>query len=203
MNLLHITNATIPVVAQFCRVLTTVEINNCPNISVKFLLIQLVSNKQAITRLSFSHQDQLCDNDVLYLAKNFQDLTSITLCNIPHITDTAIYALARHSLRLQGVELNGLLISDAAVEAITRSSNLLNFISLSGCTNITDTSLCSIGTHCILLIDGSIEGTRNTLEGLHHLKSCKDLGFVSVSATVGSAEDLQLMLGKEVFIVRK
>ena len=127
-NLLHVTDDTTHIATQYCKALSEVLINNCPNMSVKVLLVQLVNNKQAITRLSFAYQDQLCDNDVLYLAKHFQHLASITLCNIPHITDTAIYALARHCLRLQGVELNGLLISDTSVEAITKSINSLIFI---------------------------------------------------------------------------
>ena len=203
VNLLHITDATIHVATQYCRALSEVVINNCPNISVKVLLVQLVSNKQAITSLSFSHQDQLCDNDVLYLVKHFQHLTSIALCNIPHITDTAIYALARNSLRLKRVALNGLWISDATVEAITKSNNSLNFISLSGCTKLTDASLCSIGTHCKCLMKCSIEGTSITLEGLKHLKSCKKIVFVTVCAAVGSAEYLQLILGKNGFIARK
>ncbi|TGZ51837.1 putative RNA-binding protein EEED8.10, partial [Temnothorax longispinosus] len=157
----RIAESTFQVVGQYCKTLTTLELNgNFPLAQTTDMSYfnQLVD----LQVLKITHNPKVSDRFFIGLVQHCQQLTNVDITGCHYVTDvglTAIASLARldklvvsytrlltddglKNVRgLKELECRRCLFSDRAVTTLIRSSPELRLLDIFGCRNITDSTL--------------------------------------------------------------
>ena len=133
--------------------------------------------------------DNVTDDDVVRVAREYSNLQSLDLGYCSNITDASVTEVARRCSNLQTLNLYCCIrITDASVMEVGRRCSNLQTLNLGGCSNITDASVMEVGRRCSNLQTLNLAGSRNITE----------VSVMEVARRCSSLQTLNLMFCKNI-----
>eukprot|EP00026_Physarum_polycephalum_P001997 Phypoly_transcript_02001.p1 GENE.Phypoly_transcript_02001~~Phypoly_transcript_02001.p1 ORF type:complete len:648 (-),score=51.44 Phypoly_transcript_02001:294-2237(-) len=157
----HITDAAIIELAHTANRLRILAFAGCKAISSKALLA-LAQNCLCLESLNASSTN-VDDEGIEALVSNCGGLVSLTLIGCKQITDKSVLAIAQKSRVLQNILLSYCpTITEEALVQLAKKCTYLQIVELSNCAGaVTDTVICELAMHASLLQILNVSGCQN------------------------------------------
>lgn len=104
----------------------------------------LVRNCQALTNLTLCRFVCITNNALARIAQHLPGLKTLNIEYSPHVTDAGVISLCQGLTSLQSIDLKGLFITDAAVQAVGTNCRVLSSLDVSDCSLLTDDAFLTL-----------------------------------------------------------
>jgi hypothetical protein len=135
--------AVVDGVSRHCPNLTSLALNGCKRLTDQSLLA-LLQQCPSIMSLSLAHLPFISDRILTSMAEKLQKLAILSLNGCIEVKDDSIIALSRFCRNLHSLSLFSLAITDMSVQNVAENCPGLISLSISGCTQVTDTGARTI-----------------------------------------------------------
>ncbi|KAL2507021.1 EIN3-binding F-box protein 1 [Forsythia ovata] len=140
-------NASLAIVGRLCPKLLHLNLVGLQGITDEGLLPLVQNSEDGFTKVNLSGCVNLTDSVVSAIVKmHGSTLELLNLDGCRHITDASLVEIADDCLLLSELDVSGCGITDSGIAALAGAVHLiLQILSLSGCSSVSDKSLASLG----------------------------------------------------------
>ena len=129
----------------------------------------LVRSCQALTNLTLCSFVYIANNALACIAQHLPGLETLNIEYSPLVTDAGVILLCQGLTSLQSIDLKGLFITDAAVQAVGTHCRVLNSLDVSDCNLLTDDAFLTLNVARLTSL--KVCGTRVTGTFARHVLS--------------------------------